>query len=242
MILKLLTVVLLCVAPFAIHAQILDVKRIELKGDQIQIDYSLQDTVQGRSFIVNLYSSRDNYINPLSRLQGDHGMEVKTGNDKTVIWSAKQELGDKFHGVVSLEVRARVYIPFIRFDNFNTIKRGKPKEVTWRGGTRQNILNFELYNKKGEKVHVIPNISNSGHTSLFIPTDVRPGKDYKFRIVDGKNKDQVVNSEPFTIKRKIPLLLLAIPVAAVGGAVMFTGGGEPSAGNGEIPDPVDPPD
>lgn len=242
MTLKQLTVILLVVISPAAQAQVLDVTRVELKGDRIVINYSLKDTVEGRTFIVNLYSSRDNYINPLSRLDGDHGMEVKGGNNKTITWSAKQELGEQFHGAVSIEVRARVYIPFIRFDDFQTIKRGKPKEVTWRGGTRQNILNFELYNKKGEKVHVIPNITNAGHTSLFIPVDIKPGKDYRFRIVDGKNKDQVVNTEPFTIKRKTPLLLLALPVAAVGGAVMFAGGKDSPPGIGQIPDPHDPPD
>lgn len=238
---KLLAVALLGVTSVVSVAQTLEVKKIELRDDDVVINYSLSDTVPGRSFSVNLYASRDNYINPLTQITGDHGLEVSAGNDKTVRWHAKKELGDNFNGAVSVEVRARVYVPFIQVDKIGTTKRGKQKEVTWRGGTRQNILNFELLNAKGERVHVVPNISNSGHTSLFIPPDVKPGKNYKFRVVDSKNKDQVVRTEPFAIKRKMPMVLYVIPVAVLGGVVSLlssSGGDSP----GEIPGPPNPPD
>lgn len=233
---------LLFLLPISLEAQQLSVSRVELNGAQVIFHYSLTDTVPGRTFTVNLYASRDNYVTPLTALTGDYGMEVKAGNDRKVSWNARQELGVAFDGKMAVELRARVYIPFIRFENFDKIKRGKPKEITWRGGTKQSTLNFELYNKKDEKVTVIPNISAAaGHTSLYIPTDVKTGKGYRFKIVDSKNKDQVVYTERFVIKRKVPLVLLALPAVVIGGAVVLTGGGE-AGGTGEIPDPKDPPD
>jgi hypothetical protein len=61
-----------------------------------------------------------------------------------------------------------------------------------------------------------PNIANVGHHEFQFPTYVKPGKDYQFMISDSKNKEEQVITKPFGIKRKIPLLLKAIPVAIVG--------------------------
>jgi hypothetical protein len=214
--------------PAVLHAQTLEVKRMEMKGGNIIVHYSLLDTVPGRTYSINMYASRDNYINPLTQLIGDHGLQVKPGNERTITWNAKQELGEAYQGAVSVELRAKAYVAFILFDNFETIKKGKHKEVTWRGGTRQNILNFELYNRKGEKVAVIPNVPNAGHTSLLVPGDVKPGKGYTFKIVDSKNKDQVVYTETFTVKRRVPIAVMIAGAAAIGGGVALLGGGDES--------------
>ncbi len=231
---------LLLLVTGTVSAQQLLVKQVELHGEQIIFHYSLSDTIPGRGYSINLYASRDNYVNPLTRVSGDLGLEVKPGNNLKVVWNAKEELGASFTGQVSVEIRARAYIPFIQFDGFEKIKRGKPKEITWRGGKSQNILNFELYNHKDEKVHTFANIpSGPGHYNMFIPTEIKTGKDYRFKIVDSKNKDQVVFSNRFTVKRKVPLVLFALPVVAAGGAIAFMGGGE--GGLGEIPDPHDKP-
>lgn len=223
------------------NAQSIAVKNVSLDGDNIILDYSLLDTVPDRSFSVSLYISLDNFVTPVKEVRGDHGVALKPGNEKKLIWSAKQELGASYTGKVSLELRARLYVPFIFFDDFDQIKRGKPKPVTWRGGSRQSTLNFELYNKNDEKVTTIPNINaEAGHTNLYIPTDVKPGKGYHFKITDGKNKDQVVYTGRFAVKRKVPLAAMALPVIAVGGVISLLGGGD--GGPGEIDGPPSPPE
>jgi len=89
-------------------------------------------------------------------------------------------------------VRGRLYIPFIRLDGLNaTFRRLVPIEITWTGGTEQNILNFDLY-KGDEKIMSFPHIANVGHYKLTIPSSVKPGKNYKLRITDYRNKDQIV--------------------------------------------------
>ena len=233
-------ILLLIVLPILASAQSLEVKRLELQGGNVIIYYALLDTIPGRTYTVNAYASRDNYINPLVQLTGDHGLQVKPGKEHKLTWNAKQELGETYQGQVSIDLRARAYVPFILFDNFSAIKRGKHKEVTWRGGTPQNILNFELYNKKGEKVAVIPNVPNAGHTSLLIPNDVKTGKGYTFKIVDSKNKDQVVITESFAIKRKVPIPLVVAGLAAIGGGVALLGSGGGDNGPPSVPAIVDP--
>lgn len=215
--------------------QQLDVYRVELKGDEVIVYYSLLDSIEGRSYSINLYSSLDKYVNPLASVTGDLGIEIKPGLHKKLIWNAKQDLGVDFNDKVSIELRARIYIPFIRFDSFETIKRGKPTEVTWRGGTPQNILNFELW-QNDKRITTIPNVPNAHHAKLEIPMSVKPGKNYSFRIIDSKNKDLVVQTSSFTVKPKIPLLIKIAPIIAVGAIVGFLV--KPSSAPESIPDPL----
>lgn len=234
-----ITIVILISLAGSSAAQNLQVQNVELKGDEIIIYYSLLDSVAGRTFSVNLYSSIDNFVNPLQAVSGDYGVEVKPATQRKLVWNAKKELGESFNAKVAIELRAKVFIPFIRFDSFNSIKRGKPTEVTWRGGTSQNILNFELW-RNGEKILVLPNIPNAQHATITIPASVKAKKGYVFKIIDNKNKDQAIQTATFQIKPKTQLWLKVLPIVAVGGAVAFLGGGS-GGGESSPQDIVNPP-
>jgi hypothetical protein len=154
-----------------------------------------------------------------------------------VIWNAKQELGASFDGKVSIELRARPYIPFLRFDAIDKIKKGKPTDITWRGGTPQNILNFELW-RKGKKVYVNPNVPNAQFTKIEIPRSVKPGGGYTFRVIDSKNKDLAIETAPFRVKSKIPLFAKILPIIAVGAVISLI---DAPATEDPIPDPIGTP-
>ena len=223
---------------FAINAQDFSIRRIELVGDKVNLYYDLLDSVKGRTYTVDLYSSKDNFISRLEKVSGDIGLEVKPGGNHKITWNVKEEFGAEFDGKVGLEVRGRVYIPFVRLEGLNKMyKRGKDYPITWRGGTQQNILNFDLY-KGEEKIYPFSNIANVGQTTINLPTSVKPGKGYYFKITDNKNKDQIVNTSVFSVKRKTPLLLKIIPIAVVGGIAASIGGN--SSGTKNIPDPLSP--
>lgn len=216
---------LLMLSGVALHAQEFSIKRIELTPETLILHYDLVDTIKARTYTINLFSSKDTYLAPLQKVKGDVGLEVRPGLNKKITWSSKEELGPAFRGDIELEVRGRVYIPFVKFEGFQdeqVIKRGKAKTITWSGGTRQNILNFTLY--RGEEyVDVIPNVANSGSYDLIIPTSVKPGKGYYFLVSDSKNKDQVMKTNTFTVKRKVPLGLKLLPIALLG-IIPFLGG------------------
>ena len=98
-------------------------------------------------------------------------------------------------------------------------------------------VNFDLY-KGDTKVWSQPGIGNTGRYEMTIPTDVKPGDGYRFKISDSKNKDDVVYTGTFTIKRKIPLLLKAVPILVAGGAAVFLMKGEeatPEIGDAPCP-------
>src|SRR5688572_26877076 len=158
-------------------AQEFTLRKLELAGDKLVVHYDLIDTVRNRHYTVNVYSSKDNFLHPLQKVSGDAGLEVVPGKNRKIVWAAKEELGHDFDGKVGLEVRGRLYIPFVRFkgfEDYRVVKRGKPYILSWTGGTRQNILNFELY-KGDHKVWAQPPVANTGSHELIIPTSVRPG-------------------------------------------------------------------
>lgn len=224
----------------SVYAQQFTIKRVELADQRVIVHYDLTDDVTGRSYTMNVYGSHDNYLNPLQKITGDAGLEVKPGLNKKFIWDPKSELGENFSGSVALEVRGRLYIPFVRFtgfEDYRVLKRGKPYQLTWSGGTQQNILNFDLY-KGDKKVSTFTNIANVGNYKLTLPTDTKPGKDYRFKISDTKNKDEVVYTGLFAVKRKTPLLVKVLPVLALGYLATMLAGG--SDGPNDIPDPIEP--
>jgi hypothetical protein len=220
-----------------VEAQEFTIKAVELTAESLVLHYDLVDTIKSRTYSITLYSSHDNFLAPLQKVKGDVGLEVKPGTNRRIIWNSREELGPLFQGNVELEVRGRVYIPFVKFDGFQAeqvIRRGKPKTMTWSGGTRQNILNFSIYNKEDQFIDVIPNVANSGSYEMTLPTSIKPGKGYYFLVSDSKNKDQVMRTPPFEVKRKIPLGLKVVPVVLIGTAIVVL---TPSGGATNIEGP-----
>lgn len=205
-------------------AQEFSIKKIEVTAEQVIVHYDLIDTTRFRTYTIRVYSSSDKFLTPLKNVSGDVGFEVAPGTFKKIIWNSKSELGMSFIGGVELEVRGRVYIPFIRLSGFEDTKYRKRKEpfiVKWTGGTAQNILNFQLYNKDHKLVHTFPNAPNEHQYRLTIPTSVKPGKGYYFRISDSKNADQIIASPSFAVKPKYSMAIKSVPVIAVAGGLYF---------------------
>lgn len=222
----------------ATQAQQFSIKRVELIEGKISVHFDLFDTVANRKYTINAYSSIDNFISPLQKVTGDVGTEVRPGPNKKVTWDAPAELGTAFSGKVSIEIRGKLFVPFIRLDDINkTFKRAKDYQITWTGGRTSNIMNFDVY-KGDEKITTFANVANAGHYTVNFPQSLKPGT-YRFKISDTKNKDEVVYSENFKVKRKVPLLMKAIPVVGLGALITVLAGG--SKGEEDIPSPPDPP-
>lgn len=235
----LLTTLALCLLTYFASAQSFKITRLERLGGTVAIHYDLIDSIASRTYTVTIFSSKDNFTSPLEKVTGDTGLEVKPGPGRKVIWDATAELGSTFSGDVSLEVRAKVFIPFIRmdgFDDYRKFKRKKSYNITWSGGRGNNVLNFDLYHGD-KKVATYPNIANVGHYKLTF-NGVRTGKNYRFKISDSKNKDDVIYTAPFAIRAKIPFLLKALPVVGVGYVIYMLSTRE--SGNDDIVEPPEP--
>jgi hypothetical protein len=237
----LLLIILMAISRIA-AAQEVKITQVELQASgDVVVTYNLHDDRLDRKYSLYLYTSADNYIQPLSKVAGDVGVDLAVGENKKLTWKAKEELGETFKGGVALELKGGIYVPFVTldsFDDYKVFKRGKPYDVTWTGGRGDNVLNFELY-KGDNKVKVFEERPNVGNTIIVIPKDVKPGR-YKFKISDSRNKDEVVYTMEFQVKRKIPLLLQVGVVAAVigGTAYLISSGPDDESKIGEPPLPA----
>jgi len=231
-----------------VYGQAVTINKVELKGDKVIVHYNLENSNPSSNFLLNLYASNDNFSTPLAKVTGDVGSEVKPGANKKIEWNIRQEYGN-FKGKLSLEVRGKVYTPFVKLQNFNTAasyKRGKTHELLWSPGNTDPI-NVELY-KGNQRIQGSMNQSNNGAYSLSIPSDAKTGSDYRLKISNAKNNDEIIYSPNFKVTPKVPLLLKVLPVLVVGGAVAALSGGSKGGdnnggggGGGEIPTPTLPP-
>ncbi|MGB3467146.1 MAG: hypothetical protein WBA74_17830 [Cyclobacteriaceae bacterium] len=188
-------------------AQEIQIINIQQRGDKVTLQYNLLDERLDRSYSVRLYTSMDNFIRPVENVTGDVGVDIPVGPNKTITWNAKEELGEFYSGGIKLELKGQVYVPFVELDGIEkgmTLKRGVPNDLVWFGGRGDNILSVELY-QKGKLVKSFDELPNTGKASIMIPTKVKPGQDYQYRVSDSRNRDEVVFSKPFIVKRKIPL-------------------------------------
>ncbi len=234
----------LCLLPLLSTAQNVEIKDVELAGEEIIIHYDLQDSNPTNEYSLDLYASNDNFSAPLKQVKGDIGVEIKPGVDKKVRWRLRDELGG-YSGKISFEVRGKVFTPIVKFQEFNVdkkYKRGKSYPLNWRPGN-SNPINIELF-KGTQRISGEVNHPNSGTSLLSIPADAVKGDDYRIKITDTKNPTGIVYTQSFRVVPKLPLLIkVIVPLAVVGGAVVGLGGGGSESGapvDTELPYPAFP--
>lgn len=209
---------LLFLAGISLFAQEIQISSVKLHNGEVEVHYNLLDERIDRSYSVNLFTSKDNFIQPMDNVRGDIGIDIPVGENKIVVWNAKEELGSTYDGALSIELKGNYYVPFILIDGLYQgmeFKRGKSNDLVWSGGRGDNILNFELY--RGENlVKVFDERPNTGNTSIVIPKKIKPGDNYRYKISDTRNRDEVVFTETFQVKRKYPLGLQIGAAAIIG--------------------------
>jgi hypothetical protein len=228
-----------------VSAQNVNIRQVELAGEKIIIHYDLEDANTNHEFLLNVFSSKDNFTAPLAKVTGDVGQEVKPGTNKKITWDIIREYGG-YKGKLALEIRGKAYVPFVKLQNFETekaYKRGKTYMLTTKVGNT-NPINVELY-KGGERISSETNHPNNGSYALSIPSNAKKGDDYRLKITDAKSTDDVIYSPFFKVRPKLPLLLKVLPIVVIGGAVAAlggggkkdNGGGSSSSGGSKLPDP-----
>jgi len=232
---------LLCLFSFLVtQAQTVTIKKIELAGEKVIVHYDLEDSNPNNEYKLDLYASRDNFNTPLTKVKGKIGPEIKPGVDHQVEWSIREEYGS-YKGKIALEIRGKVYIPFVKLQNFKTdksYKRGSSQSLSWKPGNN-NPISIELY-KGGQRISGDNQLPNNGSHTLYIPAKAKPGSDYRLKITDSRNTEDVYFTDNFKVKPKVPLLVKVLPVLAIAGVAATMGGGggtETPAGDPEIPGP-----
>ena len=221
--------------------QSLDIDWLQIAGNEIVVHYSIEDDNSFHAYTVNLFSSNDNFAAPLVKLSGDHGNEVKPGKDRQIRWRITEELG-QFAGGIELELRAKMYVPFMKMTMFKSkgrYKRGKNYPLVWQSGNPGTQVDIELF-RGDTRVHSDRNVQNSGKFDWMVPETAKSGGGYRLKFTNVKSREETFFTESFTIANKIPWVLKIAAVAAVGtGIYMLTSGGVTSShGEPDLP-PID---
>jgi len=206
---------LLLVFAFSLsYSQTIENLTYKVEGNQIRISYDLIGDA-GELYEVTIYSSADNFTDPITSANGDIGQDVSPGRGKTVMWDAKSDLGE-FRGSLSLNVKAELitFVNFLSIAEGQKIKKGSNYEILWEGGPRGNIK-LELYNG-ATKVSDLGETINSGKYTWAIPKSAESGKTFRIRASSG---ERAAFSPEFKISGKVPVWMIAAPVAAVGAVV-----------------------
>jgi hypothetical protein len=225
----------MCLFATVATAQKIIIQWVEIAGDKIIVHYDLDDTNAQHEYSINLLSSKDNFASALTKVTGDVGNEIKPGTNKKIIWDITKELGN-YKGDIELEIKAKFYLPFLKLTDFDTnkkYKRGKNYPLVWTSGNMSGQIDIELYNGQN-RVHRESNVGNSGKYDFIIPGSVKPGKDYRLKFTNTKNRDDVIYSGTFQIAAKIPMALKIGGLAVVGGAAALLGGGGGGGGGGGV--------
>ena len=235
-------VFLLVIAAFvctAAFAQTVAIKKVELAGENVIVHYELEDSNPNNEYLINLYSSKDNYYAALTKVSGDVGMDIKPGANKKITWKIRDEYGG-YKGKIALEIRGKVYVPFVRlqgFDSKKKYKKGSTVNLSWKPGA-SNPVNIELY-KGGQRIMGDMNLPNNGSHALFIQKQIGAGSDYRIKITDSRNTDEMVYTDYFKVGAKIKAWMIIAPVVVVGGLVAILAGGK-KGGDGKLPEAPDP--
>ena len=236
-----IVVFFLVILPIYGFSQSVEIKDVELAGEEIIIHYDLQDSNPTNEYSLDLYASKDNFSSPLRQVKGDIGEEIKPGQDRKVTWRVRDEFGG-YSGKISFEIRGKVFTPIVKFQEFKVdkkYKRGKSYPLSWRPGNT-NPINIELF-KGTQRISGEVNHPNSGSSLLSIPADAVKGDDYRVKVTDTKNPSGIVYTQNFRVVPKVPLLLkVIVPLAVVGGAVVGLGGSGGESGtqsDSELPFP-----
>lgn len=216
-------------------SQSIQFTRVEVADNKVVVHYNLVDEKVDRAYLVNLFSSQDNFTKELTKVSGDVGTEVKAGNDRKIVWDITKELGS-FKGNLTFEVRGRIYVPFVKLkemDAGKVFKRGKSYPLTWTSGNLGGQVNIELY-KGTTRISGDNNQPNVGKFDWYVPSSAKKGNDYQLKFTNTKDRSDVVYSLPFTIKPKIPFIVKALGVAVIGGGIVVLAGGSKSNTDSKI--------
>jgi hypothetical protein len=225
-------VTLLCCTCLVIAgmAQKISIKRIDIQKDKLLVYFSLDDPNPNHTYRVSLYSSKDNFATPLTKVTGDVGTEVKPGTEKKIEWNIARELG-AYKGELAIEVRAGVFIPFLKLTSFDAqrkYKRGKTYPLLWTSGNMGGQIDIDLFNEQ-TRVYGDRNVPNTGKYEFAITGSVKRGSNYRLKFTNTRNRDEYVFSGTFSIVPKIPFAIKAGAALLVAGGLYFILSTEPDS-------------
>jgi hypothetical protein len=210
-------------------AQQLTNLRTFFNGERVVITYDLEATDDDEHYRIDLFSSHDNYTEPLTHVTGNVGYNVIAGKGHRVIWDALNALPIGFNREVTIKIKGTVQLAVDALPQ-TTYKRGGDLWLQWHGGIPEDKVNIVLVRDNEDYRTLAEGVSNSRTYSWKIPTSLRAGKDYAIRVTKADDPAELSKSNTFAIKPRIPIWAKGLVVVGVGAGVwVITQGGGAAA-------------
>jgi hypothetical protein len=227
-------------------AQQIENVRADFDGEKVIIVYDLITEQDDDRFSVLMFSSHDNFQNPLSLLVGDAGQVVQPGAARRITWDAKSSLPTDFDDDITFKIRASLTVTLhhptrleVKPLDFAAYKRGGKLNMEWNGGKESEPISIELL-RGNSVIQQLAEVENKHMFSWSIPGKLKPGKEYTIRISKGVTSNIQSISQPFEIRPRVSLWVKLIPVAIVGGVVAILSGSGSKEEDPDLPGPLTP--
>lgn len=227
-----------------LYAQTVENITLDFDGNRMSITYDLTSSSADQKFSISLFSSHNNYNEPITYVSGDVGDNVVAGKQKKVIWNLKRELPVDFNDEIAIKVKAIPIANYSLNPMANGYKKGGVLQVLWEGGLPNELVKIDLL-KNNVFQQTLTETKNNKSYTWDIPKEFEKGSGYTVRLTNMSDEEQSISSTSFRIKPRLPLALKIAPVVLVGVLVgILSGGGDSSddtnGNSNELPGPISP--
>ncbi len=224
----------------AVYAQSVSGVQASIVDDKLQIEYRVTSVQSGQKFRVRLFSSIDNFANPIADgVEGAVGDDISLSTVNTITIPDPIGTLGPITGDVSFRVRAQLtYFPvsITSHIGYFSAKRGKKFNMRWVGGLDSDNVKFNLYRNLNLIQEDVYSTTNTGSAEFKMPKKLELGEGYSLQL-SFPSLDAPVTSPDFAIKRKKSIggrvFTWAVLLGGVGAIASLQAGG----GDDELPDP-----
>lgn len=211
--------------PVSGKGQVIQNTAATFKDSMATITYDLIGFNAKELYLVDVYSSHDDFSIPLKLVSGEVGKNIKQGIGKKIEWRAAEEAGN-FKEPITFRVKIALLFQPLEFINptGGAIRRGHTTIIEWQGGFINNEKELELY-KDNVKVASLGKMKAVWQYTWTIPKDLEKGDGYTLKLSGG---GETLVSNSFRIKPRTPLLLKLSPLLVAAAILPFLGGNETS--------------
>lgn len=191
-----------------VSAQKVDNIRITFEENVVIIYYDLLPDADSLNADIEVYSSADNFKNPLQYVSGRVGKNIHPSYNNAIIWKAGEEYPDIDFKTITLLIKAEPIIPPYQFTfpAFDICRKRKKYLITWEGGRKSDNVQLFL---KGNKIKntLLAELLNSGNYLWKVNAKL-PKDNYRLVL---QTPSETATSQPFRVSNS-RLYWIAIPV------------------------------
>ncbi len=207
------------IAPFWVQAQKITDISITEEGDKYKISYMLTGDFPEQTFEVLIYTSVDEFKQPLQQITGDVNRKNIRPGKKEALWDAKKEY-KMYEGSFQLKIVANIISNYsiTAPSKGDVLKRGKNFQISWSGFKPGTPVKIMLTDPSGDTREIAG--YETGNSYMW-KVKGKPGKGATIKVAAVDDASASAKSSTFEVKRAIPLAAQLGTAAGVAGVAAW---------------------